>query len=141
VLSRVADFLFWLGRNIERAETLARVLDVNYTRAVDLYAQSDGRSDALWRSVMHCVGFTAEPILPKNKVASAALSHVAFEAGNASSIVSSIRIARSNALGVRSELSGEVWKALTCCTFSSKSKACRPSCAKGHRAFYAAFAT
>jgi len=112
VLSRVADFLFWLGRNIERAETLARVLDVNYTRAVDLYAQSDGRSDALWRSVMHCVGFTAEPILPKNKVASAALSHVAFEAGNASSIVSSIRIARSNALGVRSELSGEVWESI-----------------------------
>ncbi len=112
MLSRVADFLFWLGRNVERAETLARVLDVNYMRAVDRYALRDGRSDVLWRSVLNCVGFTDEPVLPADKVASAALSYVAFDASNPSSIVSSVRIARSNALGVRSELSGEVWESI-----------------------------
>ena len=61
---------------------------------------------------MHCAGFVAEPVLPENKAASAVLSYVAFDDANSSSIVSSIRIARANALGVRSELSGEVWESI-----------------------------
>ena len=112
MLSRVADFMFWLGRNVERAETLARVLDVNYTRAVDLYAGRDGGSDAHWRSVMHCVGFVPKPVLPKGKEASAVFGYVAFDEMNPSSIKSGVRIARSNALGVRSELSSEVWESI-----------------------------
>jgi len=52
MLSRVADSFYWLGRNVERAETISRVLDVNYTRAMDLYSQQNGRSERLWRSVM-----------------------------------------------------------------------------------------
>jgi uncharacterized alpha-E superfamily protein len=112
MLSRVADFLFWLGRYVERSETLARVLDVNYTRAVDLYSSRDGRSEALWRSVMHSVGFVPDPVLPQNKMASTVLGYVAFDETNPSSIVSGVRIARSNALGVRSELSTEVWESI-----------------------------
>jgi uncharacterized alpha-E superfamily protein len=111
MLSRVADSLFWLGRNVERAETIARVLDVNYTRAMDLYSQRDGRSEKLWRSVMYCAGFVSDAELPANgKAANDVFGFCAFDTENATSIVSAVRIARTNALGVRAELTTEVWE-------------------------------
>ena len=113
MLSRVADSLFWLGRNAERAETIARVLDVNYNRATDLYSQRDGRSEALWRSVMQCAGFRSAPKVGSNgKVAADCLGFCAFDDENASSIVSAIRVARTNALGIRAELTAEVWEVI-----------------------------
>jgi uncharacterized alpha-E superfamily protein len=111
MLSRVADSLFWLGRNVERAETIARVLDVNYTRAMDLYSQRDGRSEKLWRSVMYCAGFVSDAELPANgKAANDVFGFCAFDTENPTSIVSAVRIARTNALGVRAELTTEVWE-------------------------------
>jgi uncharacterized alpha-E superfamily protein len=111
MLSRVADSLFWLGRNVERAETIARILDVNYTRAMDLYSQRDGRSEKLWRSVMYCAGFVSDAELPANgKAANDVFGFCAFDTENPTSIVSAVRIARTNALGVRAELTTEVWE-------------------------------
>jgi len=113
VLSRVADSLYWLGRNVERAETISRVLDVNYTRAMDLYSQQNGRAERLWRSVMRCVGFVEDPaVAVTSKAASDCFGFCAFERANPTSMVSAIRIARSNALGVRAELTTEVWEAI-----------------------------
>lgn len=110
MLSRLADFSFWLGRNVERAETLARVLDVNHARSVDLYGGRDGRSDHLWESVMSAIGFRDDPLGAFGDRSSAVLGYVAFDPTNASSIVSSVRVARSSALGIRSELTTEVWE-------------------------------
>jgi uncharacterized alpha-E superfamily protein len=113
MLSRVADSLFWTGRNVERAETLARILDVNYNRAMDLYSTRDGRYEQLWNSVMQCAGFVADPKLPSDgRAASEVFAHCAFGTDNTASIASSIRIARSNALGIRADLSTEVWLAI-----------------------------
>ncbi|HTV74006.1 MAG TPA: alpha-E domain-containing protein [Candidatus Acidoferrales bacterium] len=113
MLSRVADSLFWMGRNVERAETIARILDVNYNRAMDLYSTRDGRYERLWRSVMNCAGFVNEPKLPSNgQAASEVFAHCAFGTDNTASIASSIRIARTNALGIRADLSTEVWLAI-----------------------------
>ncbi len=113
MLSRVADSLYWLGRNVERSETISRVLDVNYTRAMDLYAQQNGRSERLWRSVMRCVGFVDEPkIAVTSKAATETFGFCAFDRANPTSMVSSIRIARANALGVRAELTTEVWEVI-----------------------------
>jgi uncharacterized alpha-E superfamily protein len=113
VLSRVADSLYWLGRNVERAETVARVLDVNYTRAMDLYSQRDGRAVKLWRSVMRCAGFVSEPeIAAGGSAATDSFAFCAFDAQNPTSIVSCVRIARSNALGIRAELTSELWEVI-----------------------------
>jgi uncharacterized alpha-E superfamily protein len=113
MLSRVADSLYWLGRNVERAETVARVLDVNYTRAMDLYSQRDGRADKLWRSVMRCAGFVDEPnIVAGSAAASESFAFCAFDAQNSTSIVSCVRIARANALGIRAELTTELWEVI-----------------------------
>ncbi len=113
MLSRVAESVFWLGRNVERAETVARVLDVNYTRAMDLYTLQTGRSERLWRSVMRCAGFVEEPVFGSvKKIASDCFEYCAFDRENGSSIVSSVRVARSNALSIRAELTTEVWEVI-----------------------------
>ncbi len=113
MLSRVADSLYWLGRNVERAETVARVLDVNYTRAMDLYSQRDGRSEALWRSVMQCAGFSSTARVGANgKAAADCFGFCAFDEDNPNSIVSAVRVARTNALSIRAELTTEVWEVI-----------------------------
>ena len=44
MLSRVAESLYWMSRNVERAESLARILDVNYNRTVDRNAAGRERA-------------------------------------------------------------------------------------------------
>ncbi len=36
MLSRVADSIYWMSRYVERAENIARSIDVNYNLALDL---------------------------------------------------------------------------------------------------------
>ena len=113
MLSRVADAHYWLGRNVERAETISRILDVNYTRATDLYSQRDGRSEALWRSVMQCAGFRSPAKVSANgKAATDSFGFCAFDRDNPTSIVSAVRVARTNALSIRAELTTEVWEVI-----------------------------
>jgi uncharacterized alpha-E superfamily protein len=113
MLSRVAESLFWLGRNVERSETVARILDVNWNRAMDFYSTRDERADRLWRVVMQCAGFVTSDELPKGMLAANdVLQFCAFDLKNPSSIRSSIRIARSSALAIRSELTVEVWETI-----------------------------
>ncbi|MBU3736374.1 MAG: hypothetical protein FGM62_05285, partial [Methylobacterium sp.] len=47
MLSRTADHLYWMARYIERAENMARVLDVTYRMSL---VSSAGHDEAdLWR--------------------------------------------------------------------------------------------
>lgn len=111
MLSRVAESLWWLARNLERAETLARILDVNYTRTMDRY----GAREALrhWKGVLEIVGMQTDlDLIPSANVASTALHYCTFSGENRTSIVSCVRIARQNALYLRAELSSEVWEAI-----------------------------
>ena len=47
MLSRTADHLFWMARYIERAENLARVLDV--TSNMSLVPNAAQSEEALWK--------------------------------------------------------------------------------------------
>ena len=113
MLSRVAESLYWMSRNVERAETLARVLDVNYNRTVDRNAAGRERAARIWRSVFDIAGISVDvELLEGASLASAAFERCTFSTEYRTSIVSCIRIARSNALSVRAELSTEVWECL-----------------------------
>lgn len=111
MLSRVAESLWWLSRNIERAETLARILDVNYARTMDFYAAREALRH--WKGVLDIVGMRTDlDLIPEANVASMALEYCTFSSENRTSIVSCVRIARQNALQVRAELSTEMWEAI-----------------------------
>ena len=110
MLSRLAESFFWLSRNVERAETVARVLDVTNTRAMDI----DGGgawSRRAWRTAVAIATLSSTDRVQLDDVLSAgAIEHCAFDAANPSSIVTSVAIARANAVGARAELSTEVWE-------------------------------
>jgi uncharacterized alpha-E superfamily protein len=113
MLSRVAESLYWMARNVERAETLARILDVNYNRTVDRNAAGRVRAARVWRSVFAISGITADvELLDGAALAAAAFELCTFSTESRTSIVSCIRVARGNALSVRAELSTEVWESL-----------------------------
>ena len=111
MLSRTAENLFWIGRNIERAETMARLLEVG-ARIALMPSNGDGyRSD--WESLLQASG-TAAGFAAKygDPVQRNIESYLFFDLDNPSSVASCIGQARENARIVRTALTTQVWDAL-----------------------------
>jgi uncharacterized alpha-E superfamily protein len=109
MLSRTADHVYWLGRYAERAENLARTLDVQYRLSL---LPQDGRTDgAGWARMLRTLGLEAayaerHDTLESHKV----VDFLAFDTGNPTSIMSCLRAARENARAVRGSISSEMWE-------------------------------
>ena len=104
LLARYAECIFWLARYVERAENLARILDVNETFT------RDAKGDQNWESIVN-LHADEDAFYARHGEASAeaVLSFYVTDAGNASSIVSAIRSARENARALRPLISSEMW--------------------------------
>lgn len=111
MLSSTADNLYWLSRYTERAENLARILDVGLR--MSLLPHLDGGAEGEWRSTLAAAGGLAgfderyDEVTAQNVV-----NYLAFDYANPSSIRSCIKIARNNARAVRTALTGEMWESL-----------------------------
>lgn len=104
LLSRYAECLFWLARYVERAENLARILDVNETFLRD----SQGGQN--WLSVLQLYGDEARfRELHGAATARSVLRFYVTDAANPTSIASAIRMARENARALRPLISNEMW--------------------------------
>ncbi len=104
LLARYADCIFWLARYVERAENLARILDVNETFS------RDSRGGQNWRSIIQ-LNSDEEKFFADDRVVSAqsVLEFYVVDADNPTSIVSTIRGARENARTLRPLISTEMW--------------------------------
>ena len=109
MLSRTADHLYWMARYIERAENMARVLDVTYR--MSLVANSAYDEAARWKPPVQIAddveafeqnysGYTAANVI----------QFMALDERNPSSIVSALGAARENARAVRVAMSSEMWE-------------------------------
>jgi len=109
MLSRVADSLYWLGRYVERAENVARFVDVNLHRLLDLPVDADDGEQ--WEPLVAAAGDLA---LFRERCGDATREHVieflTFDEQNPNSIVSCVRAARENARSVRETVSSEMWE-------------------------------
>jgi uncharacterized alpha-E superfamily protein len=110
VLSRTADHVYWLGRYAERAENLARTLDVQYRLSL---LPRESPADGLdWRRTLTTLGFedayTArfDDAFEAHRV----IDFLAFDRENPSSILNCLRSARENAHAVRGSISSEMWE-------------------------------
>jgi uncharacterized alpha-E superfamily protein len=109
MISRVADYCFWFGRYLERAESTARVLAVSDGVALDAYLTPR----QCWLPVLIVSGiepeftqtFGQEAVGDAEKVQ----EHVTWTESNATSIKRSISAARQNARSIRELISSEVW--------------------------------
>ncbi|OWJ76355.1 MULTISPECIES: alpha-E domain-containing protein [Haematobacter] len=110
MLSRTADNLYWIARYIERAETMARLLEVG--ARIALMPSADGyRSE--WESLLQASG-TAAGFQHKygDPVQRNIESYLFFDQDNPSSVVSCFGMARENARIVRTALTAQLWDAL-----------------------------
>ncbi len=112
MLSRVADALFWMHRYLERAEHIARLLNVSFHLELDLHGMMIGPHEWHWNSL---VAILQQQDFPRNGDQSpqAALTEwLTFDLNNPSSILSCLNRARNNARTIRDVLPPEVWGAL-----------------------------
>ena len=104
LLARYADCIFWLARYVERAENLARILDVNETFS------RDSRGGQNWRSIVQ-LNSDEERFFASHEAAAAhnVVNFYVIDGDNPTSIVSTIRYARENARTLRPFISTEMW--------------------------------
>ncbi|HEY3860683.1 MAG TPA: alpha-E domain-containing protein [Verrucomicrobiae bacterium] len=113
MLSRVANCLYWMSRYIERAENIARIVDVNLQLLLDLSNINDERLAEYWMPIVQSTG-DEEGFLEHHKKATAqsVTEFLVFQPENPNSIFSSICQARENARMVRDQISIEFWEEL-----------------------------
>lgn len=110
MLARTAGDLFWLARYMERADYVARLLQVaGHMNAVRV----DTNRSSEWESAIVAAGcresFNAAGDTPDEE---SVIRFLAFERDNPSSIVNCIETARRNARSVRTSLTTEMWEAV-----------------------------
>jgi uncharacterized alpha-E superfamily protein len=111
MLSRTADHLYWMARYTERAENIARMLDVTYR--VSLLPNAAGRSDLGWRAVLSITGLEEAFAMRFGAVTpEKLLRFMMLDPANPSSIYSCVRAARENGHAVRGTLTAEMWETL-----------------------------
>ena len=111
MLSRTADHLYWMARYTERAENLARMLDVN--SRMSLLPQGAEVVDQGWIATLTIIGLLDAFKQRYEKVTSSnVIAFMAFDRDNPLSIYSCLRAARENARAVRGTLTSEIWETL-----------------------------
>jgi len=111
MLGRTANDLFWLSRYLERAENMARLIEVGYRIAL-LPREGEGYNEE-WRSTLQSAG-CEEGYLERHETlnTSDVINYLLFSADNSSSIRSCIATARRNARAQRTAITREMWTSL-----------------------------
>lgn len=107
MLSRVADSIFWMNRYLERAENVARFVDVNLNLTLDLGENAPDQWEPLIMTTGDHQRFYAKHA---QATAESVIEFLAFDGDYPSSILSCLRAARENARTVREILEGGVWE-------------------------------
>jgi len=109
MLSRVADSIYWMARYVERAENVARFVDVSLNVILDQPQEAVHQWEPLIRATGDAALFRqrfGEPS-PEN-----VLRFLTFDPEYPSSIISSLSRARENARTIREVISSEAWEQL-----------------------------
>lgn len=109
MLSRVADSIHWMCRYVERAENLARFVDVTFNLQLDL--PSGGQEQ--WMPLVHTTGdneFFVEHYGQATR--DNVIRFLSFDTNYPHSILSCVRAARENARTIRETISSEMWEQL-----------------------------
>jgi uncharacterized alpha-E superfamily protein len=107
MLSRVATSIYWMSRYLERAENVARFVDVNLNLTLDMPEEFGEQ----WGPLVNITGdlelFTKRYRAPTRENV---LHFLTFDRENPNSILSCVRHARENARSVREIISSEMWE-------------------------------
>jgi uncharacterized alpha-E superfamily protein len=111
MLGRTANDLFWMSRYVERAESMARLLEVGYRIAL-LPREGHGQ-DEEWRSTLRSAGCEQGYLAKHGRYeTSKVVDFMLFDPDNPSSAYSCLATARRNARAQRTALTREMWESL-----------------------------
>lgn len=112
MLSRTAENLYWLARYMERAETMARLLEVGYRMGLMPSAGAGNRNE--WASLVAAAGSSAgfEAKFGNTFHQRDVETWLFFDRENPASVISCIERARHNGRAMRTALTTEMWDAL-----------------------------
>ncbi len=111
MLGRTASALYWMSRYVERAENMARLLEVGYRISL-MPGAVEGHRDE-WRSTLTSAACDeAYDAKHKDITAPQVIDFLLFDEENPSSIKSSLGTARNNGRAVRTALTRDVWESL-----------------------------
>ena len=110
MLSRVADSIYWMSSYIERAENVARCVEVNVQLTLDLPMAS---TEEQWQALVTTMGDAARfrqhaDTASRRRV----IQFLAFDTANPNSILSCLTAARENARMIREVITSEMWEQL-----------------------------
>ena len=110
MLSRVADHQYWMARQMERAENLARLVRVSEEMLLDDESLGRGTAQEYWTPVLAATAMESSfrVLYPEPKQGDVA-RFLTLDLRNPDSILSCIRLARENARSVRDKISDEMW--------------------------------
>ena len=111
MLGRTANDLFWMSRYIERAENIARLLEVGYRIAL-LPREGHGQ-DEEWRSTLRSAGCEKGYLAKYGAYETRnVVNFMLFDGDNPSSVYSCLATARRNARAQRTAMTREMWESL-----------------------------
>jgi len=126
MLSRTADHLYWMSRYIERAESLARLVDAHYRMSLLPHsAETLAHSLSSTMTALHmekAYNEKHDKVEPKTVFA-----FVSLDREYSGSIFSCLKSARENARAVRGSLTSELWETLNSTWLDARSQAARRS--------------
>jgi uncharacterized alpha-E superfamily protein/transglutaminase-like putative cysteine protease len=115
MLSRVADSLYWMGRNIERAENNARILSVQLIQMLES-SEEEILANHDWEIIFEICASKAsfEPFNQHQEsygdAGDAIIQYLSFAEDNPNSIANCVRLARENARFTRNHLPNDFWE-------------------------------
>lgn len=108
MLARVAESLYWIGRNVERCEHCCRYMKVQFFSTLE--APMSQNKDFNLRSILFMSGgnFQSQTVLSEGQV----WQKVIFDANNSDSLLSLVKNTRENARSIRNNISEEFWESI-----------------------------
>jgi uncharacterized alpha-E superfamily protein len=107
MLSRVADSLYWMARYMERADSILRMLKINYA------SSQDNNEEFSWQPVLRIFGhLEQEQVAALSQNSRQVLQYMVLDRENPNSIFNLIKQARENARGVQDNITTELWQCL-----------------------------
>ncbi len=135
MLSRTADHLYWMSRYIERAENLARLLDVTWQ--MSMVPQSLDAANQNWHAII-ALNSLEEPFFEKYAETSAAnvLRFMISDADNPASIYSNLKSGRENAHAVRGTITADMWETINATWIELEAQGFEPMMVYGPGEFF-----
>ena len=111
MLGRTAESLFWMSRQIERAENMARLAEAGFRISLTPDTGDGHREE--WHSTLASAG-VARHFVDKygDSATESATDFILFDEDNPSSVRSCLKSARTSARAVRTKITRDMWEAL-----------------------------